>query len=281
MIKILIIIAILIIISIIVLIIQNRTLDITKYEIINNKIPKEFNDFKIIQISDYHNIKSKKINEDLINEIIKEKPDIITITGDFIDSRKTNIEIPINLIKQIKQVAPIYYVPGNHESRIKEYINYKKLKNEMEKLKVHILESSFDTIKKGEQRITVLGLLDPCFLTRFESKHKMKLNEEISAIDFNKENYTILLSHRPEHIDIYAKNKIDLALTGHAHGGQFRIPFIGGIIAPNQGFFPKYTSGTFNKQKTTMIVSRGIGNSVIPVRVNNNPELVVITLKNI
>jgi predicted MPP superfamily phosphohydrolase len=92
------------------------------------------------------------------------------------------------------------------------------------------------------------------------------------------EGYNILLSHRPEEFDIYANSKYDLVLTGHAHGGQVRIPFIGGLVAPNQGLFPEYDSGIFTSNNTTMVVSRGIGNSIIKLRVNNRPEIVLIEL---
>lgn len=103
---------------------------------------------------------------------------------------------------------------------------------------------------------------------------------ELDSIDYNKDNYTILLSHRPELFEIYVDNDINLVLTGHAHGGQIRIPFIGGLIAPNQGLFPKYTNGKIEQDDTTMIVSRGIGNSILPFRINNRPELVLITLSS-
>ena len=105
-------------------------------------------------------------------------------------------------------------------------------------------------------------------------------DSEIVKVELDNTKYNILLSHRPELFDTYVEKKINLILTGHAHGGQIRIPFIGGIVAPNQGFFPKYTSGVIEKNKTTMVVSRGIGNSIIPLRINNRPELVVITLYN-
>ena len=90
--------------------------------------------------------------------------------------------------------------------------------------------------------------------------------------------FTILLSHRPECFNVYQNKNIDLVLSGHAHGGQFRLPFLGGVIAPNQGLFPKYDAGIYTENGTTMIVSRGIGNSIIPVRINNRPEIVIIEL---
>ena len=90
--------------------------------------------------------------------------------------------------------------------------------------------------------------------------------------------YTILLSHRPELFDTYVSGEIDLVLSGHAHGGQFRLPFIGGLYAPGQGFFPKYDAGMYSKETTSMVVSRGLGNSIIPLRFNNRPEIVLIEL---
>ena len=103
---------------------------------------------------------------------------------------------------------------------------------------------------------------------------------ELDNAKYNEDKYSILLTHRPELFNTYVEREIDLILVGHAHGGQIRIPFIGGIVAPNQGFFPKYTSGIFEENKTAMVVSRGIGNSIFPFRINNRPELVVITLHN-
>ncbi len=88
------------------------------------------------------------------------------------------------------------------------------------------------------------------------------------------------MSHRPEYFKTYVNSNIDLVLTGHAHGGQFRLPFIGGLVAPNQGLFPKYDSGLFTENNTNMVVSRGIGNSIIPVRINNRPEVIIINLQS-
>ena len=90
--------------------------------------------------------------------------------------------------------------------------------------------------------------------------------------------YVVLLSHRPELFNSYVENNVDLVFSGHAHGGQFRIPFIGGIVAPNQGVFPKYDAGIFTEGNTNMVVSKGVGNSIIPFRVNNRPEVILIEL---
>jgi predicted MPP superfamily phosphohydrolase len=125
--------------------------------------------------------------------------------------------------------------------------------------------------RKGHT-ISLIGIDDPAFQTESVSHVLQKLTAEDS--------YTILLSHRPELFDTYVKNGIDLAFTGHAHGGQFRLPFVGGVIAPHQGFFPKYDSGLYTKNTTNMLVSRGVGNSMIPMRFNNRPEIIVVELRS-
>lgn len=248
---------------------QNNFLEVTEYEVINSRLPKDFNNFKIVQISDYHNTKSTKLSNDLIKEISNQKPNLIVITGDLIDANNTNIDIAINLIEDIKKIAPIYYVTGNHETWIDDYY---VLKEELEENGVKVLENEFITINKGKSAINLIGIEDSNSVNEIQNK--------LINSNYQKDIFSILLSHRPELFDAYIKNEMDLVLTGHAHGGQIRIPFIGGLVAPNQGFFPKYSNGIYNKEKTTMIVSRGIGNSIISIRFNNHPELVVITLKN-
>ena len=127
--------------------------------------------------------------------------------------------------------------------------------------------------------LSVTGIMNLGKAVVYEDDNN-KINYELTISDYDKNKYSILLSHRPELFETYVDNNINLVFTGHAHGGQIRIPFIGGIIAPNQGLFPKYTSGIFTKNETNMIVSRGIGNSLFPFRINNNPELVIVELNN-
>ncbi|MGO5014911.1 metallophosphoesterase, partial [Niallia sp. Sow4_A1] len=112
---------------------------------------------------------------------------------------------------------------------------------------------------------------DPTFLSGEE-----ELSEIIDS-HRSEEHFNLLLSHRPELFSLY--EKLDLVLTGHAHGGQVRLPFIGGIVAPDQGFMPEYTAGMYKKEETVMIVNRGLGNSIIPQRIFNRPEIVEIVLE--
>lgn len=256
---------------------ENTKLQVSHYNIINNNIPVDFNNYKIVQISDFHNTKSKTLTNNLIEELKEQRPNIIVLTGDLIDSNKTNVEVVINFIKKINNIAPIYYVSGNHEANIS---NYTKIKEQLEENKVIILDNKTEVLKINESEINLIGIDDPRMANENFVSDSEIIKAELDNAKYNGIKYSILLSHRPELFDTYVQKELDLILVGHAHGGQIRIPFIGGIIAPNQGFFPKYTSEIFEENKTTMIISRGIGNSILPFRINNRPELVVITLNN-
>ena len=256
---------------------QNTALQVTKFLIVDSKIPKNFNNYRIIQLSDFHNTTSKKLTNQLVEEITKEEPDIIVITGDLIDSRRTNVDVAIDFLGKIKDIAPIYYVSGNHESRISEY---ETLKKEMNDLGINLLDNEVIEIQKKDDIINLIGIDDPSFSNTIEVDDSEIIENQIKSINYDENFYTILLSHRPEAFKIYVNENINLIFSGHAHGGQIRLPFIGGIFVPNQGFFPKYTSGKYEEKNTTMIVSRGIGNSLFPFRINNRPELIVVELKN-
>ena len=256
---------------------ENTTLEVSTYQIASNKIPNEFNNYKIIQISDFHNNTSSKLTKKIVEKIKNQKPNIIVITGDLIDSTKTNVDIAIDMIKEIIEIAPIYYVTGNHEARTNEYDN---LKSQMIELGVKILENEAQEIQLNNSTINILGINDPSFNKERDILDSEIVKSNMENIQYNKDNFTILLSHRPEVFKIYVEKNIDLVFTGHAHGGQIRLPFIGGIIAPNQGTFPEYTDGIYREKDTTMVVSRGIGNSIIPFRVNNRPELMIVELKS-
>lgn len=256
---------------------QNTALQVTKFFIVDSKIPKSFNNYRIIQLSDFHNTTSKKLTNQLVEEITKEEPNIIVITGDLIDSRRTNVDVVINFLGKIKDIAPIYYVSGNHESRISEY---ETLKKEMNDLGINLLDNEVIEIQKKDDIINLIGIDDPSFSNTIEVDDCEIIEDQIKSVNYDENFYTILLSHRPEAFKTYVNENINLIFSGHAHGGQIRLPFIGGIFVPNQGFFPKYTSGKYEEKNTTMIVSRGIGNSLFPFRINNRPELIVVELKN-
>lgn len=256
----------------------NTALMVNELTIKNEKIPSGFSGFRIAQISDLHNAEFGKENENLLSMLKECEPDMILITGDLIDSRRTDIKTGISFSKKAAMIAPVYYVTGNHEARIEEY---EELITGLENAGVHLLDNESVMVENSGDRITVTGMKDPSFVTDYlfgdsETVAKDILTELISDEDI----YTVLLSHRPELFETYVECGADLVFSGHAHGGQFRIPFVGGLVAPNQGLFPKYDAGVYSKEGTDMIVSRGIGNSILPFRINNRPEIVLVELQS-
>lgn len=123
-----------------------------------------------------------------------------------------------------------------------------------------------------------MGLADLSFSMQDSAIDSKEMVSRALEPLIEEDTYTILLSHRPELFDTYAASQVDLVFSGHAHGGQIRLPLIGAVFAPNQGFFPKYNAGIYRKDRTQMIVSRGLGNSIFPIRLNNRPELIAATL---
>jgi len=253
----------------------NTALMVSKIIISSEKIPLGFSGFKIAQVSDLHNAEFGEGNARLLQTISETTPDIIVITGDLVDSRNTDIDIALNFVKEAVQISPVYYVTGNHEAAL---ARYSELKKGLESAGVVVIDDAAVHLEKNGDIITLIGLSDPNFTTRsgilddVPSMVTAKLN---SLLD-DAPTYTILLSHRPELFDTYVSCGIDLVFSGHAHGGQFRFPLVGGLIAPHQGLFPKYDAGLYTKGETNTVVSRGIGNSIIPLRFNNRPEVVLV-----
>ena len=255
----------------------NTALEVNEYEIVSDRIPEAFAGFRIAQVSDLHNAEFGEGNEKLIQLLSQTDPDMIVITGDLIDSRKTDIEIALEFARQAIKLAPVYYVSGNHEARVREY---EDLKMGLAEAGVVILENQKVQLTRGGESITLMGIDDPSFQEDYLfGDAESVARQVITDLQNESDGYTVLLSHRPELFDMYVDTGMDLVFSGHAHGGQFRLPFIGGFVAPNQGFFPEYDAGLFNEGRTTMIVSKGVGNSIIPLRFNNRPEIVVAELK--
>lgn len=257
---------------------QNNSIEVSYYSINDERIPETFHDYTIVQVSDLH---TKDFKGDLHDKISDQDPDIILITGDLIDRNRTDLDFAVQAVKEMIDIAPVYYVSGNHEIASGEY---EKLSQELESIGVKNLDNDFDSLEKEGETIGLVGLEDPLLLTQDEIEETGTAEKVIektlaTLIEESGTDYTILLSHRAELMDIYASTSIDIAFTGHAHGGQIRLPFIEGLYSPSQGFFPKYTSGLYEENGTQMIVSRGLGNSIFPVRINNRPDLVVLTLK--
>ena len=253
----------------------NTALEVTEYSIHSPEIPAGFDGYRIAQISDLHNTEFGENNEDLLQMLRDTKPDIIAITGDLVDSRRTDIDVAVDFLREAVKIAPCYYVTGNHERRIAEF---SVLEARLTELGVTVLRNESCLMERAGDSIQLMGVDDCAFFAGSNGNATVRAMEA-EIYRMQSDHYTVLLSHRAELAVVYDRYDVELVLCGHAHGGQFRLPLIGGIYAPDQGFFPKYTSGVHEMTDLTMVVSRGLGNSAFPLRFNNRPEVVVITLE--
>lgn len=253
----------------------NTALELNTYTIRSRELPDAFDGYRIALVSDLHNAEFGNGNQRLLDMLRKAEPDMIAITGDLIDSRKINIAVALGFAEEAVQIAPCYYVSGNHEARVSEY---QKLKTGLEAAGVTVLDDTQVKIDISGESITIIGVNDPSFSADYLTGDAAVIDRKLSELAAEDASFTVLLSHRPELFDTYVNHDMDLILSGHAHGGQFRLPLIGGLIAPNQGLFPKYDAGLYSEGNTNMIVSQGLGNSIIPIRFNNRPEVVLIEL---
>ncbi len=267
----------------------NTALELNTYTITSGRVPDAFDGYRIAHVSDLHNAQMGDGNEKLLSLLREARPDIICITGDLIDSRNTDIEVALAFVREAVKIAPCYYVTGNHEARLSK-TEYMRLETGLAEAGVTLLHDSEIILEESGQRISLIGLVDYNFNSAgtgipgtsnypIATVGRTMVPENIKGLS-TVDAYTILLSHCPEYFVQYAEADIDLVLSGHAHGGQFRLPFVGGLVAPNQGLFPKYDAGLFTDGNTNMIVSRGIGNSILPFRFNNRPEVILIELES-
>lgn len=257
--------------TIVFLYLENNMISVSYINLKYENLPDEFAGMKILHLSDLHSKSFGKNQEKLLRIIDESKPDLIAITGDIVDSYRYNEEPVMNLLKASVKIAPVYYVTGNHEWRSG---SFNTLEKKIAEKNVSILRNQIVELKGQKDRLLIIGIDDPASGNTV-SNELLNLQANI-----DKNAFKILLAHRPEYFDLYQSFDYDLILSGHAHGGQVRLPFIGGVIAPGQGLLPEYTSGTYTIENSTMVVNRGLGNSIIPQRLFNRPEVILITLTN-
>ncbi|MDD6728910.1 MAG: metallophosphoesterase [Eubacteriales bacterium] len=266
-------IAILVILLIVFCYYENNKLDLTYYNI---KSEKCTDNFKIVQLSDFHS----KPFEKVIEKVKAERPDIICITGDFINDKGKNKDKMLEYGKRLVEIAPVYYITGNHERRL-DYFDF--LMSELKEIGFNVLLNE----AAENEHCTILGLDEnqadfSDYKARrngtFKYKDMKPYFDNLSKAD----DFKIVLSHFPENFEgikelNYSQYDFDLQLSGHAHGGQWIFPFIGPLFSPGQGVFPKYARGSFG-ERPKLIVSRGLGNSEFPLRLFNHPEIVVVNV---
>ena len=251
-----------------------------RVEIRDEKIPAAFDGFVLCQVSDVHNEARGEGNAALLRALREAAPDLICITGDFLDSRRTDLDFALELAGQLAEIAPAVYVTGNHEARLKDL---SALEAGLAARGVQVLRDGWMPLARGGEEIALIGLDDPGFAAGEDWTLAEGLDQtqaRLSALLAQAgDRFSLVLSHRPELLPAYADAGADLVLSGHAHGGQVRLPGIGGLFAPGQGILPRLTSGVHARGETRLVVSRGLGNSSFPLRVFNPPEIVTVTLR--
>ncbi len=250
---------------------HNSRIETTELEYISPRLPQGFDGCRILQVSDLHNNRFGKGQSRLLAAVAQARPDYIFLTGDMIDRKA--MEYTILFAKGAVEIAPVYYVPGNHEAW---HGVYDTLRSRLKAAGVTVLDNRHVTLRRGDDAISLLGIQDPAFFPDTNA-FTAALNQLSQQAE---QPFKVLLCHRPEYMQDYWEAQIDLVFTGHVHGGGVRIPGVGALYGPDQGFLPQYSSGVYTQDHTTMVVSRGLGNNLFPLRMFNAPELVLFTLKH-
>lgn len=255
---------------------QNNIIDVTKYKIKSEECGK----LKIVQLSDLHSKPFGKV----LKKVKEINPDIICITGDYINDKCKNKGKMLEYGKELVKIAKVYYITGNHERRLE---NFDELMQELSNIGFTVLLNSVSVFNDKGFDVYILGLDEnqadfKDYKARRNGTFIYKdMNSYFNEIQ-NKSGFKIVLSHFPENFEKikemnYSQYDFNLQLSGHAHGGQFCLPFIGPVFSPGQGLFPKYAKGSFG-ERPKLIVSRGLGNAEFPFRLFNHPEINVIEI---
>ena len=251
--------------------VNNHWIIVSEHVYESERVPASFDGMRIVQVSDLHDALFGAKQEKLVQKVKNANPDVIFITGDLVDSNRYNLEQSLQAVRQFVKLADVYYVLGNHEVATNK-VN--EIYEELSSLGVHVMANTSTVLERNGERLSIIGIEDP--LMGMETNNMLAM----ATAYIPQDRLTLLLAHRPEFFDVYVDHGIDVVFSGHAHGGQIRIPGVGGLVAPGQGLFPKYTAGIYERNATSMVVSRGLGNSSVPFRIFNLPEIVVFELHN-
>ncbi|MCL2671133.1 MAG: metallophosphoesterase [Clostridiales bacterium] len=244
---------------------SGKRLKLHRYTFQNRKVTEDLHGLSIVQISDLHCFRFGREQENLIRVVRQARPDLIAITGDLFDRHRKDVHEPsFELVFAMLKIAPVFYVNGNHETAIPGAIFWE---GDMRSMGVRVLRNEAADLTVGETSLRIVGLCEDA-----------RPEQWTMLIDSTR--LHILLAHRPERFKEYMAAGVDLALCGHTHGGLMRILGIG-LYAPEQGIFPRYTRGKYSKQRTTMIVSAGLGNTRYAPRLFNPREVVAVTLQSV
>lgn len=246
---------------------SNLRLVTTEYEIVCKDLPTAFAGFRIVQLSDVHGAVFGKDNARLLSAVCAAKPDLIALTGDLAD-KNTELSMVEPLLRALSEIAPTYYVSGNHEWADKLVDVIRPM---LERCGVRYLRNEHVRLERDGESIVLLGVEDP-----YGPADMPKPDQVAGAAP---KGVRVMLAHRNDFMEKYPDLDVDLLLCGHAHGGVWRVPGVGGLLDHKHKLFPKNTEGVFDCGRMRVVVSRGLGNSGRVPRLCNNPELVVVELK--
>lgn len=267
---------------------SNKSIVVTEYDYSSQKVSEELDGYRIVHVSDLQSEYFGKEQINLLDAVRNSEPDIIVYTGDLIDRNHTDYEAARIAMEGLLSIAPVYFVNGNHDLAIPEE-DVLRVERELREMGVNVLLGETKVINLGKDKIAISGLDERVMFEAkgFATKRDAKADGDIIESGLEKlgteggeDTLRILLAHEPQYLEVYSKFNYDLIFSGHAHGGQIRLPFTEGLYAPGQGIMPKLTSGMHESNGSTMVISRGLGNSVFPFRIFNRPEVVVLELKN-
>lgn len=251
---------------------SREDLEISRYEVASQKLPESFDGFKIVQLSDLHGAEFGEDGMGLVEKVKELEPDIIALTGDFVTD-EGDLAAVEKLAARLTELCPVYFVSGNHEFGSGLAV---KVRNILERAGVKYLSNEYLTISRGEDEILLGGVEDPLAYADMLSPDELAQKMNDAAPDA----FKILLGHRNYWMTEYPELPVDLIFCGHAHGGLIRIPGVGGLIGTDRRLFPDFDAGEYNNGRYTLIVSRGLGNSVPIPRVFNRPEIVCVELSS-
>lgn len=251
---------------------SREDLEISRYEVASQKLPESFDGFKIVQLSDLHGAEFGEDGMELVDKVGSLEPDMIALTGDFVTD-EGDLAAVEKLAARLVKLCPVYFVSGNHEFGSGLAV---KVRNILERAGAKYLSNEYLTINRGEDEILLGGVEDPLAYADMLSPDELAQKMNDAAPDA----FKILLGHRNYWMTEYPELPVDLIFCGHAHGGLIRIPGVGGLIGTDRRLFPDFDAGQFNNGRYTLIVSRGLGNSVPIPRVFNRPEIVCVELSS-
>jgi len=261
---------ILILICLLILWDSSHRLVVTEYHLQYTNLPEAFDGFTLVQLSDLHASEFGEHNSRLVSKVAAVHPDLIALTGDYIESAK-DIPITEHLIRQLSDIAPVTFTSGNHDWASGAISELKQAVTDSGGV---YLSNEWMAVEQDGQQILLAGVEDPN--GRADMIRPDGLLAQINADHPN--SFVILQAHRNDFVKKYPVLPCDLVLTGHGHGGVIRLPFVGGLIGTEVNFFPTYDAGLFQSGRYTMVVSRGLGDTPLIPRFLNNPEIVSITL---